>query len=492
MIVAESASEILVLGGGPAGCTAARLLALWGHQVRLVTKPHVVGATGLAESLTPSCGKFFDLLGIRDAIDAAGFVPTTGNTVWWGSSTPRVEIFANGAWGWQVTAPRLEGVMRSAAAEAGVAIEERVLTPEDAVTWPARFRIDCSGRAGVLAKARSGRVAEPGHRTVALSAIWRRDSAWDLPDASHTLIESYADGWAWSVPIDHMRRAVAVMVDPQTSALARTDGALATYLGELQKTTRFRDLLASARSEGGPVGWDASMYHATEYAGDDWLVAGDAASFVDPLSSAGVKKALASGWLAAIVVHTSLTRPEMGAVARRFFADREAEMYGNFLALTKHYLREAAVDQAQPFWAERAETKEVDDRRAVQELERAAVLAAYDRIKAAPALEVRRGAGVRLEPRPAIAGSEIVMEPRLVTDQEPRGVRFVYDVDVVALVGLAPKCGQVPELYEALVARAGPTDLPAFLTALATAVARGWLTVEPDTPVAAGAIHPEV
>jgi flavin-dependent dehydrogenase len=494
--VSGSGSEILVLGGGPAGCTAARLLALWGHEVRLVTRAHAAGATGLAESLTPSCGKFFDLLGIRDAIDAAGFVRTTGNTVWWGSHAPRVEPFANGALGWQVTAPRIERVMRSAAAEAGVAIEDRILTSDDAAARPARFRIDCSGRTGLLAKPRAGRVAEPGHRTVALSATWRRDTPWDLPDQSHTLIESYSDGWAWSVPIDRTRRAVAVMVDPHTSALTRGEGALATYLAEIQKTTRFRELLESAAHEGGPVGWDASMYHATHYAGDGWLVAGDAASFVDPLSSAGVKKALASGWLAAIAAHTSLVRPEMAEPARRFFADRDAEMYGNFLALTKQYLSDGAGDRGQPFWAERAETTaettKGDERRARQHAERDAVLAAHARIKAASSLCVRRGSRVRVELRPAIAGSEIVMERRVVTEDEPAGVRFIYDVDVVAMVELAPSCNQVPGLHAELVARVGPTDLPALLTALATAVARGWLVLEPESTSTASATHLEV
>jgi flavin-dependent dehydrogenase len=490
--VARDGPGVLVIGAGPAGCTAARLLALWGHDVRLVARPHAAGTIGLAESLTPSCGKFFDLLGIRDAIDAAGFVPTSGNTVWWGSTTPRVETFANGAWGWQVTAPRLDAVMRTAAAEAGVRVDERLLSAEEAAASPARFRIDCSGRTGLLARSRADRRMEPGHRTVALSAVWHRNTDWPLPDPSHTLIESYADGWAWSVPLDQRRRAVAVMVDPQTSALARGDGALAIYLAELQKTTRFRELLASATQQGGPAGWDASMYHATHYAGADWLVAGDAGSFVDPLSSAGVKKALASGWLAAIAVHTSLKRPGMGATARRFFADREAEMYGNFLALTRHYLREAAVDRAQPFWAERADAQDADDRRERQDRERVAVQVAYERLKQAPRLQLRLAPGIRLEPRPAIAGSEIVMEPRLVTDADPAGVRFLYDVDVVTLVELGPKCGQVPDLYQALVNRVGPTELPAFLTALATTVARGWLTLEPETSVPAAATHHEL
>ena len=74
-------------------------------------------------------------------------------------------------------------------------------------------------------------------------------------------------------------------------------------------------------------------------------------SFVDPLSSAGVKKALASGWLGAIVTHTALSTPGMADTARRFFADREAEVYANFLSLTRRYLHEAAEGQAHPFWS---------------------------------------------------------------------------------------------------------------------------------------------
>ena len=182
-----------------------------------------------------------------------------------------------------------------------------------------------------------------------------------MPDPTHTLVESYADGWVWSVPIDANRRAVAAMVDPRTSSITRGEGALATYRHELGKTARMRELLDGAALEGGPAGWDASMYHAARYVGEDWLLAGDAATFVDPLSSAGVKKALASGWLAAIAVHTGVVRPEMGDVALQFFADREADMYGQFLALTRRYLQEAAVGQGQPFWAERAEMREWEE-----------------------------------------------------------------------------------------------------------------------------------
>lgn len=73
------------------------------------------------------------------------------------------------------------------------------------------------------------------------------------------------------------------------------------------------------------------------------LLVGDAGSFVDPLSSAGVKKALASGWLAAVAVHTALVRPAMRDAAFRFFAAREREMYASLRAMTERHLGDAAA-----------------------------------------------------------------------------------------------------------------------------------------------------
>jgi hypothetical protein len=282
------------------------------------------------------------------------------------------------------------------------------------------------------------------------------------------------------------------MVDPRTSALVRGDGARATYLAELQKTTRFRELLSDATAVGAPVGWDASMYHSAQYAGEDWLVAGDAASFVDPLSSSGVKKALASGWLAAIVVHTTLTTPAMGATARQFFADREAEMYRGFLALTNQYLGEASVGQRHPFWTDRVEAVDGQGGTSPSGAERPAVEAAFERLRASPSLRVARSGRVRVEPRPAIHGSTIVMEARLVAEEGGAGVRFLNDVDVVALVELAPGCGEVADLFDACVRRSGPIDLAAFLTALSTVIARGWLEFAPDIGPGAPGQSPEV
>ena len=107
----SAAFDAVVVGGGPAGSAVARLLALWGHSVLVLTKPADV-ARGAAESLPPSTLKLLATIGVLEAVDAAGFYRTTGNTVWWGMREGHVEPFdaAGAAPGYQVFRPAFDRV----------------------------------------------------------------------------------------------------------------------------------------------------------------------------------------------------------------------------------------------------------------------------------------------------------------------------------------------------------------------------------------------
>ena len=485
----QNPPEVLVLGGGPAGSSAARLLAAWGHSVRLVTR--APAQSRLAVSLPPSCAKLFDAIGVTAAIERAGFIRSTGNTVWWGSREPRVEMFAGGARGWQVETSVLEGVMLDEAARAGAAIEIAPGASADKHDPPRHsFVLDCTGRAGVLARVKGLRRYDDGPRTIALVASWRRDQPWPVPDDTHTLVESYETGWAWSVPSVGLRapgsglrsvpaagggisgaRHVAVMIDPQRSGLARGGSPRDVYLAEIAKTAVFRELTAGASFDDGPWGWDASTYRSDRYAGDGWLLVGDAGSFIDPLSSAGVKKALASGWLAAIVTHTCLGRPALKQHALDFFSTREIEVEATHEKTSRRFLAAAAPSHRHRFWSERADESAAG-------VEDPGVGDAFDRLRRAPLLHARANPAVRIEARPAIDGRDIVLEQRIVDAGYPAGIRHARGVDLLLLLELAPLHRQVPDLFEAYLRRSSGAALPDFLYALATAVARRWLVVE--------------
>ena len=441
------------------------MLAKWGHEVQLITRPPF--SRGLAVSLPPSCGKLFDAIGISDAIERVEFPRSTGNTVWWGGGDPRVELFASGARGWQVDVDALADVILTEAIAAGVGVEQSTVREQ-----PDGFVLDCTGRAGVIARATRLRQWSEGPRTVALVGVWWRDGGWPVPDDSHTLIESYGDGWMWSVPSAPGLRHIAAMVDPKRSELARGGSSADVYRAEIAKTHVFRSITAEASMIEGPRGFDASPYRASAYAGERWLLLGDAGSFVDPLSSAGVKKALASAWLAAVAVNTALKKPSLRAEAFQFFSAREEEIERHLSRESQRFLAGAAAGHHRPFWDERS------DEEAEEEEDAGQVRQAFDRLKARESWEPRMSSSISIQPRPIVRRNEIVLEPHIVAVDQPRGVRYVRGVDMVALIELAPATSKVPGLYETYVQKVGPAPLHDFLLAVATAVARGWLVSE--------------
>jgi flavin-dependent dehydrogenase len=460
--------DAVVIGGGPAGATAARLLAQWGHSVALLTAPGG-RLPAFAECLPPSNRKLFKFLEIQDAVDRAGFYRTTGNTVWWGKARRRVELYPEG-WGYQVLRSELDALLLGLAQDAGARVHFgkalRAAAGPPCIDFQTngrrqelrtRFILDCSGRAGVLGRA--FRVKQPKSRTVALCAVWRNQAGWRLPDASHTLVESYGDGWAWSVPLSPSVRHVAVMVDPGQTRMLRGQGVAAAYHAEIAKTRAFRRIFSSGHLETAPWGRDARLYTSRHFCGPGFLVAGDAASMIDPLSSFGVKKAMASAWVGAVVANTCLRNPSMQETALRFFGHREQSVYDDWLKLSASW-------SEKPFRGDlAAATSPPPDE------DRLALQAALNELKRKPSVRLRRNR--KLEPQAAIVGREIVLQDAM-----------SGDVNLVRLAEIAEQHTQVPDIFDAYNRTGTPVALPTFLAALATLVAKKLLTpgARPVTP----------
>jgi flavin-dependent dehydrogenase len=345
----------------------------------------------------------------------------------------------------------------------------------------ARWVLDCSGRSGVLAR-RGFRHQEEGPSTLALLGIWRREDGWDVPDPTHTLVESYKDGWAWSVPVDEHVRYFALMVDPHVTDLERAKEIGPIYRSEVAKTERFAELLQGGVIQGEPWACNASMYSAHRFSDEHMLLVGDAASFLDPVSSFGVKKALTSGWRAAVVVHTCLKRPEMESASLDFYEGRERRVYASYGRQSAEVFGLAGREHGHEFWTARAamddryDEPDEDGELDIELLKRDPdVLTAFDRLRRAPSIALRPGPGLGLITRPTVIGHEVAMEERLSTPSIPGGVRYLRGVDLKRVLAIAPDHVQVPDLFEAYCRMGDPVILPDFLGALSVMMSHGIL-----------------
>jgi flavin-dependent dehydrogenase len=510
--------EVVVIGAGPAGSTAAQLLASWGWSAVLIDR----GATGraLAESLPSSTRKLFAFLGQLARVDGAGFHPNNGNVARWADAS---RMTRTPDAGFHVSRPAFDRVLREAATAAGARFVDAVVrrvdvgdptrvtyaTPHgDVASIHARYVLDCSGRTGIVAR-QGWRRADARYHTLAIACEWECPD-WPEDERTQTLVESFDSGWAWSVPLSPTRRQCTVMVErvkfrsPERLALHHTfahDRPLPRpmerepvtrafrdrYLQELAKTTELRARLAGASPIAAPWACDASIYDCTQAADQGVLLVGDAASFIEPLSSAGVKKALLSAWRAAVVTNTCLKQASLAGAARELYTRRERHVYADCMRRSTAFFAEAAAAYGSAFWSARADHAHASDASPADAggewtddaLARdAAVRRAFEYLRAAERVRLQPAASLRVEPVAAIEGREVVMRDALVVPGLDSPLRFAAGVDLPALARLARAGTDVPALIAAYHAQVGPVPVTGLLTGLSLLVAHHALVAE--------------
>jgi flavin-dependent dehydrogenase len=210
--VAIEAYDAIVVGAGPAGAAAARLLAACSLGVLVVDRPGGPRRV-LAESIPPSAQKILATLGMLPAVEDAGFIRWHGNTVWWADEAPRIETFAAGTAGYQVMRAEFDRRLVALARDAGATVIEGLVRHVDLEAHTVTVRsggstrifaaplvLDCSGRAGVIAR-QGFRARTDAAQTVGLGGAWQTPADFGGAADTHTLVASYTDGWAWSVPV---------------------------------------------------------------------------------------------------------------------------------------------------------------------------------------------------------------------------------------------------------------------------------------------------
>ncbi|HLE71172.1 MAG TPA: NAD(P)/FAD-dependent oxidoreductase [Vicinamibacteria bacterium] len=459
-------ADVLIAGGGPAGASSALRLAQYGHEVLLLDKGPKgdVKRQHVGESLPSSIRVVLTTLGLELPPELVATRPPS-HLVYWGEmqggrSWADVSERESSLLVWR---GRFDRFLREKAAAAGVRLVpdavSRVSRSEGAVDvrtvggaeLRARFFIDATGRSGVLA--RSYRRKQSRFRTLALTGHFRTEET-----SPPTIVEAFEDGWIWTAPLANGLRDVTVMLE---ASEARSDRSIlfASALGGARNVSS----LVSGASLSGPLrGIDATPYDASRFCGADFLLVGDAASFLDPLSAHGVHKAMDGALVAAVSAHTILERPERASDAADFYNRREGNIYRITTERLRALYRQETRFSARPFWRKRSEGP-------VADAARPAPRAPLDKNQAL------RGSGVVAEAA-VVEGDFIERREVLVAPGQERPVRF-----------LGPVC--LPELYKEVVstgsaleaARRSPVGLERALAAVDWLYREGYLEPRDST-----------
>jgi flavin-dependent dehydrogenase len=364
--------DVVVIGGGPAGTTAAALLAREGRRVLLVERERLP-RYHIGESLLPSVLPFLEELGCMDAVRAAAFQRKTGQTFSWGvDRTPwsldfrQLDVYPHALF---VERGDFDHILWKNAARLGADVHEETVV-DDVITEGGRvcgvlarrrdavpravtagYVIDASGQGAILARRHGTRRWVKGLRNLAVWSYWRGAGRLPPPRDEHILTEAIDDGWIWFIPLrDGVTSVGVVTVDWDRERAAGVRDDLEGWYERVVRGASFVGplLAGAARCDEVRAQRDWS-YCSTRFYGPGYCLAGDAACFVDPILSTGVHLAMTGGYLAALAVNSALARPHQESAYMRYFQRAYGTTYRELLTQVRYFYRVQAHRES-IFW----------------------------------------------------------------------------------------------------------------------------------------------
>ena len=350
--------DVLVVGGGPTGCAIALALARRGVRVALfdAKRPY----RRAIETASPKVNSLLEIIGVSGDFRRQGHAPAEGIVSAWGTNLPFCNdfIYEPHCNGWHVDRTLFDLMLmkRAGAAGCNVFCESRVVECRSHETgvWSCRyiyrgraysclgrFAVDATGRIGSSALAHlSRRVVTDGM----IGVSWSAKSARNDP---YALIESVEDGWFYSAVLPDLTTIIVYSTD---SDIYRAQSRKIPDFGfrQLEKApltrSRIVDMNASV-----PRIFSAATIFRTKVAGENWLVAGDAALSLDPLSGQGLCSALEMAHRASTTIRAYLDGTDLLKEYSEWIQNR---VNLDFLASRHYYSMERRWPSSR-FWARR-------------------------------------------------------------------------------------------------------------------------------------------
>ena len=359
--------DAIVIGGGPAGSTAAAVLAGKGRSV-VVLEKEKFPRYHIGESLLPYGYFTLERIGVLEKMKksrftkkySVQFVGTSGR-----ASLPFYffqHLEHEASCTWQVLRSEFDQMLLDNAREKGADVLEETTVREfvrdnGAVTgvraisktgepleFHAPITIDCSGRDAVAVTRNEWKVRDPYLNKIAVWTYYKgalRDAGVD--EGATTIAYVPEKGWFWYIPL--YENIVSVGVVAEKDYLYNGTKDLATiFHREVEKNAWLKEHLAVGEQFGPYRVTGEYSYRSRHCAANGLILAGDAFAFLDPVFSSGVFLALRSGEMAADAADRALTSGDFSAAQ---FAGYGAELCKGIESMRK--LVYAFYDQAFSF-----------------------------------------------------------------------------------------------------------------------------------------------
>ena len=323
--------DVVVIGGGPGGSTAATLLARKGYKVIALEKTHHP-RFHIGESLLPMNLPVFERLGVLDKVRAMGvFKPgadfEADNERGYNTYAFARAIGQSPPHAYQVWRQDFDKMLYDHARESGadareghevVQVEQRgareswldVKTDQgDSYAIQARYVVDASGRDALLSSKKKLRRKNDQHQSAAIFGHFRGAETRAGEDAGNISIYSFGYGWMWMIPLPDGVMSVGAVCRPEY--LKQRKGRIVDFLLDtLKLSPALWARLQHAELVDNEVRVTGNYsYDSTCMGGPGWILVGDAFAFLDPVFSSGVYLAMSGAEQAAEVVDQALREP---------------------------------------------------------------------------------------------------------------------------------------------------------------------------------------
>jgi flavin-dependent dehydrogenase len=359
--------DVVVIGGGPAGSSAATHLATAGIDTVLLER-EFFPRNQVGESLIPHFWKFADLTGVSEKIEREGFLAKAGGITVWNKQIRQIMFseFGYTRPGMHIERDVFDNLLlehaqrRGAAAFTGVAVKDADFSDrrdiriaysdrrggegaEGAVRC--RYVVDASGFNTFLA--RQFKTRQSIRSELKFLSLWgyfensryvgvdRRSHA---PDEVYsvrpvTFVMSHQDGWLWHIILREKTSVGLIIHTDRTKGMGRD--MLERFFKETCYSSPYlRELLEPARFIDGSLQLRPDYsYYSTQICGENYYCIGDAAGFVDPIYSHGVQNALYNAAVAALAIRESLRNEKQRLRISQLCASRIQQFYGFSRAL---------------------------------------------------------------------------------------------------------------------------------------------------------------